>query len=706
MPRRSDAAVARHREHMREYQRSRAPEDKRLIDAKRREKANRNRPFIGWDGEGENYFVVDSSGVCEQKHRYILFGCYGPGGHRFIWGPGLSTTDCLDLLLSVKVDYPEAWHVIFSGDYDVNMILADLEPRHLFILTTYGKVRWNGFKIWHIPHKKLTVSKDGISVTIFDSFGFFHCRYITALEMFEVGTKQDRSFIRAGKEERGTSVLGFANKKHVLEYWKKETSLFPPLMDVIRELCYDAGLLITQWHGPGALASYMLRINGVDKWHSDEATVPVEVKIARQYAFAGGWFLSWRCGLWDGPAWFYDVNSAYLYAASLMPRLDNGKWQRTDPRTIDAGCPLFGLYRIRYVGPKRQSNRRIDQQIHPLFYRDKTGLLMWPRAVEGWYWGPEARNAIASGYAQVLEAWVYLDDGTKPFEIVNEYYRRRMHLKNAGNPAQKTIKWGLAAWYGQFARRVGWDTRNRKAPRSHQIEWAGFITSYCRAMVYRVGCYAADNDGLVSIDTDGVATTVSIPEEYLENGIGDNLGQWTAEKHSGLLHWQNGVYWLRDNSGEWQSAKARGVPRGRIDPSYAMDAYSRLSLWEVGKGRRDFKDCGVITAPLTRFQGYRQIMRQRRYGDWRTWKTETREYVMGGRGKTNHFHSRCRACRGEKGVMHSISMLTPHERITEEVTVPQSCIHSLPWLEETPDIVTENTEIADIYRDLDLVDEL
>lgn len=708
MPRRSDAAIARNRESMRERQRNRPEAAKRKANEEFQRRENLARPFIGWDGEGENYFTVTSDGTCRVRHRYILFG---NSLHNYISGKGLATEDCLNLIIQTEQEFPDAFHVIFAGEYDVNMILKDIEWRHFFILKTYNRVRWRGFRIEHIPHKRFVISKNGVTATIFDTFGFFHARYITALEKFKIGTEAQREKIKAGKELRGQ--FNWSNFNFILEYWKEEIGLFPLLMDEVRELCYDAGLLITQWHGPGALASYMLRVNGISKWMSDESMVPVEVKLARQYAFAGGLFMSWLCGLWDDDAWMYDVNSAYLYAASLMPRLDNGKWQRTDARTIDENCPLFGLYHLRYDGG-RQPHRRADQQIHPLFYRDKRGELTWPERVEGWYWGPEARNAIATGKCKVLEAWVYQDDGTKPFEIVHEYFRRRRVLQQAGNPAEKTIKWGLAAWYGQFSRRVGWDKKRRLAPRSHQIEWAGFMTSYTRAMVFKAASYAADRGGLVSIDTDGVTCTVEIPERILENGIGKDLGQWSAEKHSGLLHWQNGIYWLR-NGETWESAKARGVPRGRIRADDAFAAYSQIEIPFTPRVQKRSPDaCGVIKTNVTRFYGYRQALAQRNYDDCRDWQTEKRRIVMGGTGKSVHKPFNCHACRRpEDKVMHSVRPLPVRHYMSgkdvhtiAEGVIPMSHPHRLPWLEDVKSPVTDLTDIRDIYQDLDLRDDL
>lgn len=677
--RQSAEAIARNRERARNYQRNKTSKQ-RVEDGIRR---NLNRRFVCWDGEGENYFIASPDGICE-RHRYILFGS---SAGDIITGPGLSTKECLDLILTAETRDPNCWHTWFSAEYDVNMILSDLSWRHLYILKEYGKVRWNGYRITHTPRKTFGVSRDGVSATIYDVFGFFHTSYLTALEKFEIGTEAQLARIREGKDKRNQFTYGML--QYIIDYWRDELGLMPDLMDTIRTLCYDAGLCITAWHGPGALAAYMLKVNNIRSYMSDENNVPVEVKLARMYAFAGGWFMSWRCGLWEGPTYQYDVNSAYLYAASLMPRLDNGRWERRTPNEIPPNCPLFGLYRIRYAGVYSE-DRASDQQIYPLFHRDKMGELTWPERTEGWFWGPEARLVLGTPEAELLEAWVFVDDGSKPFEIVNEYFHRRQVLKAAGNPAQKTIKWGLAAWYGQFARRVGWDKKLKLAPRSHQLEWAGFITSYCRSMVYRAASYAADHNGLVSVDTDGVTCTVPIPSEVLENGYGDELGQWSVDTYSGILFWQNGVYWLRDDEG-WKSAKARGVPRGRIDPEIAFATYSRIRTpWRPGP-KPDISEAGVIDIDRIRFVGYRQTLTTRAYSDWRTWQPQPARLIMGGAGKSLHIPIKCQECKRPTGGMHSVTQPTIKPGMSADAVqkaasrdIPMSYPHQLPWLVDIP----------------------
>jgi len=216
------------------------------------------RPFIGWDGEGYRAFACAPDGEITVEHRLMLFG--SSSGH-YESAIDLGTEQCLRLILYVEQQYSDAFHVGFAFEYDVNMILRDLSWRHLAMLYDTGVVKWKGYRIKHVPHKMFSVSKNGISATIYDVFGFFHTSYLVALRKFSIGTEAQLSRIDSGKKKR--SRFTYSDLPTVITYWSEEISLLPSLMDSLRESCYVAGFYLTQWHGPGALASFALKKYGV-----------------------------------------------------------------------------------------------------------------------------------------------------------------------------------------------------------------------------------------------------------------------------------------------------------------------------------------------------------------------------------------------------------------------------------------------------------
>lgn len=632
------------------------------------------RQFIGWDGEGYTAYSVDHNGVAAKRHRYMLFG--SSTGH-YESAIDLRTVTCLDLILYVESQNPDAFHVGFSFEYDVNMILRDLEWRYLAILYDTGQVKWKGYRIKHIPHKLFSVSKNGVSATIFDVFGFFHTSYIRALRKFDIGTEQQRSEISVGKNRR--AFFTYSEIEMVRAYWSVEISLLPFLMDSLRRACYDAGFYITQWHGPGGLASFALRKYKI-RSYMPRKNIPTAVRGASRFAYAGGRFQAWKCGLWNSTIYTADINSAYAYACSLLPRLDVGSWLHSNHPKIRTAKDIqhFALYRISFDASEKDGTARTNGIPFPLFHRDKEGSLSWPAKTEGWYWSPEAALVAGNEHARFLESWEFHDNGERPFSFVQGAFDRRLLLQNDGNPAEKAYKWFLASIYGQLAQRVGWNRRTRRPPSSHCLEWAGYITSYCRAFVYRAAIDVARRGGLISIDTDGVTSSVPFREDRLPNGIGTGLGEWKLESFSALLYWQNGIYWLRGMDGKWASAKARGIKRGRIDKQLALGEFAkRFGLSDDGGGQGTANPS--IHLSRSRFIGYRQAM-QHQFHTWRQWVDEDVSIEFGGSGKGRHVAALCHTCTRNRIAGYSATDDNVHTIVHFPPKNLDSRPHNLPWL--------------------------
>lgn len=659
-----------------------------------------SRPFIFWDGEGYNAYRVASDGTVSIEHRYMLFGCSHFPDDPLV-GIDLGTIECLDYILSVESRYPDAFHVGFMFTYDVNMILKDVPKRLLKHLGVYGVVHWKGYRIEYIPRKWFRVSRKdtGISATIWDIFGFYLSKYTTALSKYGIATKEQLDDIASGKDKRGTFT--YAEIDYVKSYWQKEVALGPPLMDKMREMCYDNGLFITQWHGSGALASYLLRKRQVNKWHSKD--VPYDAMVAIRCGYAGGRFHPFRCGLHDRAVYTADINSAYIYACSLLPRLDNGRWRRVRGNEIDRqNLSRFAIYHISYFADKdgaktRDNNRRgAFAELYPLFHRNRHHRIYWPRRVDGWFWTPEASTVADNPDADFVEAWVYDDDGTYPFEWVNDEFNKRLVLQHEGNPGEKTIKWALAAMYGAMARRVGWDRKTRTAPKSHELAWAGFITSWCRAEMYKLGYEVWRRGGLISIDTDGVTSTVPISPEWLPRGVGEKLGQWKLEEFGGILYWQSGVYWLKNLDGSWGTAKTRGIKRGSLPAEAGLEALANSSF-----SSRPIRHATISTT-RERFIGFKQAIALHNFESWRTWEKVPTETTMGRGGSTVHHPFFCKKCRAPAAdMMHVLTPVHPGTWINEP--------HYLPWIDEPEQWLPDDVDPADlfeIHRDNDVVDRL
>jgi len=411
--------------------------------------------FIAWDGEGVN---LNGTG---RPQDYVLFG--SSVGH-INNKDGLSAFDCLDHIIETGIANPHAIHVGFAFTYDANMIVRSLSPTSLARLHRNGYVRIKRssgevYTITFARGKYFRVSKYGANydqkqnphakttVQIFDIFSFFMSSFIKAYEEM-VGPVPE--VIRVGKAGRKTFAI--EDFDEIEKYWFVEIQLLKDLAEELRRRVYNAGLRITQWHGPGALASYAMGQHGIRAHMAD--TSP-EIREAARYAYAGGRFELFKVGRILGPIYGVDINSAYPYAITQLPSLIDGTWNYVDHPSRLA---KFGVYHLRI--------KRFGGFSHapgPVFHRDMDHNISFPWYTEGWYWGPEARIAQSYG-AEIIAGWEYTGATVRPFDWVADMYATRRDWKSRGISAQMALKLCMNSMYGKLAQRIGWDEVKRRIP--------------------------------------------------------------------------------------------------------------------------------------------------------------------------------------------------------------------------------------------------
>lgn len=575
------------------------------------------REFIVWDGEGPRdtgYSLLGNS-VGEEI-------CY----------PTLKTRECLDLLLQSAETNPNTIHVSYGFGYDVSNILRELSWRHLAALHKYGRTFWEGYHIEHIPRKWFRVEKGGVHLKIYDVFGYFQSSLVKALESWKIGpfafsekhsiapstsraiptvqeltSLSEASIISVFKNLRGDFM--WKDMPSIRQYMHLELKYTKLLMEALRETFVAAGYVPTSWHGPAGLARQAFRRHKV---YEAKAITPPDVQIASRYGFFGGRFEQFIGGHVNARIYVVDINSAYPYYCAQLPNLAAGRWARTN-HYIDG---LFGIYRIAYKA-KPDSYRPF-----PLPFRDKHHNVVFPYRTEGWYWNPEASLVANDPDAIFKDGWVFYPDNVddRPFAWIQEYYRRRQLLKRTGNPAQLTFKLIINSAYGVLAQRSGYDRKKNKPPETHQLEWAGWITSACRAQLFREAVKCGDD--LVSMDTDGITSLK--PFTWLEES--DRLGGWEKDEYDDGVFWQSGIYALKKD-GQWLKNKTRGIP---------ADLYSASDLI------RHCETLEPLRLSRNTFVGYGLALNGRR-NELNTWKTEDVEYKLGGGGKRQHVrpHGKC-----------------------------------------------------------------
>jgi hypothetical protein len=614
---------------------------------------NAERPFVAWDGEGP------------KDAGYALFGS-SEGDE--ICHPYLETRECLDLILEREREIPNAIHVWFGSNYDVSMILRQLPWRHLSALKHFTKTIWSGYELEHIPHKWLAIKKDGVTAKVFDIQSFFGGSYVSALLDMKVGTDEEIAHLTSEKARR--SEFLFSEIGEIRDYWRLELRLMPVLCNNLRATFLGAGFDVRSWHGPGSLANLAMRRHKV---HDCMAESPAVVRHAARCAFAGGRFEMFRGGHIKRKVHNADIHSAYPAYARDLPNLSRGVWRTGRDYEADK----FAVYKIRYrtaFDPLRP---------YPLYRRLSTGEVIWPHECEGWFWGPEAELVKNDPDAEFLESYIFdEDDATdRPFAWIEEYYLKRQTLKRIGSPLELTFKLIINSVYGQLAQRTGWDKKQRTSPKSHQLEWAGYITSACRAAVFRAAMSVGDN--LISIDTDGVYSMA--PFRNLDTG--ERLGQWDTESYDSGVFFQSGIYAL-GQGGDWVKGRTRGIPKGKYS------AEEVLRCVNAGESLRMLQ---------TKFTGYGLALNGIRES-LNTWESVPVEVVFGGQGK--RYHNTVKWCGKNGHCKDGIHEFIPRPvRFCPDDGIT-SAPHYLPWLANDPVVESKKRVVSDLAMfDINHLDE-
>lgn len=565
--------------------------------------------FIAWDGEG----ITDAKG----KHKYVMLCCSVPGVPSIIYPFGLSTAECLEQLLTVGATNKHAIHCVFGGSYDVNMMLADCKRSEIesiwlgaWTIICDGKyaVQYRARKSFSVRYAKpkyqtingrLTRVDQPEGVVLWDVFGFFQSTFVDACKRYLGADYPLLAMIAEQKKRR--QQFAVEELLDIEKYCLAECQLLKALMLKLRDYLDIAELPIRRWDGAGACAAALMQREKILE-HKRECMK--EVNEAAQYAYAGGRMELCRYGhAPNTPIYHYDINSAYPTAMCGLPSLRAGEFVRGQGN-YQAGLP-FSLYRVRFAFN--------DCAMYPFFWRSHNCSIYYPQEGEGWYWAPEvaaAQEAIAAGVLSgemiIKDSYHFVERGASvaPFAFLPKLYEQRKQWKAQGVGAEKVIKLAINSLYGKTAQQAGGE-RSGGPPRYHQLEWAGYITSYTRAMLYRAMLPALKDRNIIMCATDGIYSLVP-----LDVPIGDRLGQWEYKQHDGITVVQSGVYWTHEKD-EQPAAFCRGFDRGSLHIDGIVDAWRNRQI--------------TYDASLTRFVAMGSALAGREsFKKWRDWRTVPR----------------------------------------------------------------------------------
>ena len=383
-----------------------------------------HRPFVSIDFEGQDYPGDDIKyrETIWPKHRIFLGGA---GGWRrthdaialremkddaaraeamregeslaFEWlgdesKRPLTTREAFDWLLSLPEKFGEPIFVMFSFNYDVTQILADLsrpvaweiakretfpdrakgerKGRRIGEAPTFWReyaikyIKSKTFELWRLrdPDKpwKPVIGKDGLPVVdrdtgrdkmeldasehiaIYDAFGFYQEAFVkVTASLCENGylSKEDHETIVAQKANRSEfDKTDFAAIKH---YCGLELVALSKALTILRDGTDQMGLSLNKWSGAGSAASAYFRKEGIHKDHfpDDISTGNIPPwQDAAHHAYFGGRIELPKQGYEPSSGgkvklFGYDIASAYPAACVELPSMRGGVWTHVEKLT-------------------------------------------------------------------------------------------------------------------------------------------------------------------------------------------------------------------------------------------------------------------------------------------------------------------------------------------------------------------------------------
>ena len=552
-----------------------------------------DRKIVAWDGEGAN--------LEDGTHIYNLLA--NSNDAHIINPEGIPTRDAFDFM--IENSSPKDINVIFSGGYDVNMILRDIDPIRLGLLWRTGSCTWGDYRISYTPRKKFTVGKVyktkdnklGINkFVLWDVFGYFQSSFVVACHKW-LGDNPILSEVDFMKRQR--DVFTVDDIGPIRRYNAIECQLLVALMTKFFESMDEAGITLTRYDGAGSIAAALFKEHKITDHFGSPPTS--YLKMA-QYAYAGGRIEAVKVGNAENTKVYrYDINSAYPYSQTFLRSYKKATYV---PSLTYDGDP-YSLVHVEWEFPS-------GHPFYPFWYRQPDGTILYPPEGEGIYYGFEvnaAREFFGEGIT-IIGVWkTIFNNGIYPFSFMSDKYEIRRMFKTRGSMAHEGIKLGMNSAYGKLAQQVG--GRNGQPPQFHNIVMAGLITSMTRAQLFRAAMQQPES--VIAFATDAIITT-----KKLDLDIGNHLGGWSAEEFEGITIVQPGVYWLKTRDG-WAD-KYRGFDKNSLKREEIVEK------WRIGEQ--------YYPAKLTRFVGLGSAVSAQSYFEkWRTWDTQVRNLNLIPTGK-------------------------------------------------------------------------
>lgn len=442
----------------------------------------------GWDVEtqdGEVFLIANS--------------------HNYKWRP--SKNELLDFLFSEGTDVNFFYNLKFDFSAIGRHIIVGRERNDILPELKARIITYKEYQIRFIPYKGFVIRKNRKSKRYFDVGSFLN----------EGGLEKTASkLLGIHKNEDVDRTLFYdnayveTNKDKIIKYCVQDAFITKQLGEYLLQVIHDfLGVYPLNYYSKASISKAWLEMKHPSLAYSFKQLSRIQRDFIRK-SYYGGLFTLRKVGKFDR-ATQIDINSAYPYAMSLLPKWDTLKWtsflppEKLNPRKAALG---FYLIKIKY-----------DSWIQ---YRISKTMLIYPisqKPLRKFVALPELLYFLDSGkdFEIVTGIEAYTDSDEKEFSEFPELYEKRKELKKVGSGLQLLFKIILNATYGCLAQVKGGFTKWTN------FAYASTITSFTRTQILKMKDKLGENR-VISVDTDSLTV-----EGDVEIESSDKMGSFSIK---------------------------------------------------------------------------------------------------------------------------------------------------------------------------------
>jgi len=328
--------------------------------------------------------------------------------------------------------YRKTTNFFWNLEYDFQAIISYLSEKYLEELYYFKKVKYKDWEIRYIPRKYFRISKNRAGAAFYDLFQYYKMSLNNAAVRYLKKHKIDLKY-DIFKDWREIQK----QKSKIIDYCLHDAKLCQQLGEFISQMFKKAGIGFTRPLSPAKLSMrYFLATCDIPKFQN---------RRIQQYAlwsYHGGRFEVLQRGYFDN-AYLYDLNSAYPAEIANLLDVRLGYWVRTNKLLDDS---YYGFFKVKVSCG--------NKWISPLAF-EKKQLVVFPRTqnITTYITLNELKTIVDKGIGKVkiLDSYQWIPSERKQvFPNIPDLYRKRLYLKQAGDPLDLVFKVVLNSLYGKF----------------------------------------------------------------------------------------------------------------------------------------------------------------------------------------------------------------------------------------------------------------